>query len=106
MQQLFKVIITDNLNRDYKPEGLVTMAMSEVAAKQIADLVNDKYRVSSTAFAKVVPVEQPLNLSSMYDLTNETMPYNEWLLLTGAAALPDHVARYWYATTILEQSKY
>lgn len=101
MSQLFKVIITDNLNRDYKPEGLVTMAMSENVANQVANLLNNIYGATSTNFAKAVPADQPLNISSQYDLIEESMPYDYWCMLTGAAALPDHVAEYWYYTTIL-----
>ena len=40
----------------------------------------------------------------MYDLTDETMPYEHWLKLTGAEALPEHVAKYWYSTTILKKT--
>lgn len=99
MQQMYKVIIVDNLNRDYKPQGLVTMAISQSNAMCIADLLNRLYE--SNQHAKVVPVNQPLNLESQHDLVGETLPYNEWLLLTGAGALPEHVAQYWYDTTIL-----
>ena len=96
---MHKVIIVDNLNRDYKPQGLVTMAMSQSNAMCIADLLNSLY--TGDQHAKVVPANQPLNLESCYDLVGETLPYEQWLLLTGAAALPDHVAKYWYETTIL-----
>ena len=98
---MHKVIIVDNLNRDYKPQGLVTMAMSQSNAMYIADLLNSLY--TGDQHAKVVPADQPLNIESCYDLVEETMPYNEWLLLTGAAALPAHVAQYWYNTTVLKQ---
>ena len=39
---MYKVIIVDNLNRDYKPQGLVTMAMSESNATAIATLLNNQ----------------------------------------------------------------
>lgn len=32
---MHKVIIVDNLNRDYKPEGLVTMAMIATACSRV-----------------------------------------------------------------------
>lgn len=96
---MYKVIIVDNLNRDYKPQGLVTMAMSQSNAMYIADLLNSLY--TGDQHAKVVPANQPLNLESHYDLMDEDVPYDYWLTLTGAAALPDHVAKYWYETTIL-----
>lgn len=96
---MHKVIIVDNLNRDYKPQGLVTMAMSQSNAMYIADLLNSLY--TGDQHAKVVPANQPLNLESCYDLVGETLPYERWLELTGATALPEHVAKYWYETTIL-----
>lgn len=99
---MYKVIIVDNLNRDYKPQGLVTMAMSESNATAIATLLNNQLS-PFTQHATVAPANQPLNLDSYHDLVDETMPYNEWLLLTGAAALPAHVAQYWYNTTVLKQ---
>ena len=101
---MYKVIIVDNLNRDYKLQSLVTMAISQSNAMYVADLLNTLY--TSDQSAKVVPADQPLNLASQYDLIGETMPYNEWALLTGADALPQHVAHYWYNTTILKQPKY
>ena len=103
METLYKVIIKDNLNRDYQPEALITMAMTEESAERIADLLNDKYGEYATNFASVVPADKPLNLASQYDLIGEDMPYNEWCKLTGANALPEHVAKYWYNTTIGEQ---
>ena len=102
---MFKVIITDNLNRDYKPQALVTMAMSEFNATTIADNLNKSYGANSSNYAKVVPAEQALDLQSQYDLVGETMPYSRWLVFTGAEALPEHVAKYWYETTILNKSK-
>ena len=99
---MYKVIITDNLNRDYQPQGLVSTAMSKSNAKLIADLFNNR---SSSKFFKVVPANQELNLSSQYDLIGEVMPYEMWLNCTGALALPEHVARYWYKTTVLENNK-
>jgi len=101
---MYKVIIVDNLNRDYKPQGLVTMAMSQSNATCIANLLNDLY--TSDQYAKVVPAEQPLKLLSQHDLVDEVMPYNKWIMLTGASALPEHVAEYWYNTTIVNQPKY
>ena len=97
---MYKVIILDNLNRDYKPQALVTMAMSEFNANNIADNLNKLYGVNSSNYAKVVPAETPLDLQSQYDLVGEAMPYEYWLTLTGAQALPEHVAKYWYETTI------
>ena len=102
MQQMYKVIIVDNLNRDYKPQGLVTMAMAESSATRITELINT-YSSGYENCAIVVPAEQPLNISSQYDLVGEVMPYDQWIMLTGAAALPDHVAQYWYNTTVLKQ---
>ena len=102
---MFKVIITDNLNRDYQPQALVTMAISEFNATTIADNLNKAYGANSSNYAKVVPAEQPLDLQSQYDLVGETMPYKYWLILTGAEALPEHVAKYWYETTILNKLK-
>ena len=102
---MYKVIIVDNLNRDYQSQGLVTMAMSENLANLIAKTFNDKLNESSPGHFKAVPANQELNLQSMYDLTGETMPYEHWLKLTGAKALPEHVARYWYETTVLENNK-
>ena len=102
--QMYKVIIVDNLNRDYKPQGLVTMAMSQSNAIYIADLLNSLY--TGDQHAKVVPANQPLNLESCYDLAGETLPYERWLELTGAAALPQHVAEYWYNTTIVNSKYY
>ena len=99
---MYKVIIVDNLDRDYKPQSLVTMAISQSNAMYIADLLNSLYTYDQ--HAKVVPANQPLNLESQHDLVGETMPYNEWLMFTGAEALPDHVAEYWYNTTVLKQS--
>lgn len=96
----YKVIITDNLNRDYQPEGLVTMAMGQQHANKIADLFNKE---GSCQFFKVVPANKELNLSSQYDLVGEDMPYEAWLSCTGARALPEHVAKYWYNTTVLKQ---
>ena len=102
---MYKVIIVDNLNRDYKPQGLVTMAMAESNAMYIADLLNSLY--TGDQHAKVVPANQPLlNLESYYALVGETLPYEQWLLLTGAAALPQHVAEYWYNTTIVNSKYY
>ena len=101
---MHKVIIVDNLNRDYKPQGLVTMAMSQSNAMYIADLLNSLY--TGDQHAKVVPANQPLNLESHYALVGETLPYEQWLLLTGAAALPQHVAEYWYNTTIVNSKYY
>ncbi len=105
---MHKVIIVDNLNRDYKPQGLVTMAMSQSNAMYIADLLNSLY--TGDQHAKVVPANQPLNLESCYDLAydlaGQTLPYEQWLLLTGAAALPQHVAEYWYNTTIVNSKYY
>ena len=106
MSQLFKVIIIDNLDRYYKPEGLVTMAMSENVANQVANLLNNIYGATSTNFAKAVQADQPLNLSSQHDLVGEVMPYDEWALLTGSAALPKHVAEYWYTTTVLVKAQF
>ena len=103
---MFKVIIVDNLNRDYKPQGLVTMAIGEKTAQTIADLLNKMYGKDFHNYAKVVPADRPLDLSSQHDLVGEVMPYNEWLTLTGAAALPDHVAQYWYDTTVLNHPKH
>ena len=88
-------------NRDYKPQGLVTMAMSESNAMRIADLLNSLYK--GDQHAKVVPANQSLNIDSQYDLIGKTMPYEYWRLLTGADALPAHVAEYWYNTTVLKQ---
>lgn len=99
---MYKVIITDNLNRDYQPEGLVSMAMSESNANLIADLFNQR---SSSKFFKVVPANRELNLESQYDLVGEVMPYKAWLSCTGASALPEHVAKYWYETTVLNVNK-
>ena len=105
---MHKVIIVDNLNRDYKPQGLITMAMSQSNAMYIADLLNSLY--TGDQHAKVVPANQPLNLESCYalayDLTGEILPYERWLELTGAAALPQHVAEYWYNTTIVNSKYY
>ena len=92
MSQLFKVIIVDNLNRDYKPQGLVTMAMAESSAIKIAKLINTHSNGYENC-AIVVPAEQPLNISSQYDLIDEPMPYEEWLMLTGATALPKQPRR-------------
>ena len=100
---MFKVIITDNLNRDYQPQALVTMAMSKFNATTIADNLNKSY--GDYTYYKVVPAEQPLDLQSQYDLVGETMPYEYWSRLTGAEALPEHVAKYWYETTILNKLK-
>ena len=102
---MFKVIITDSLNRDYKPQSLVTMSMSEFNATTIADNLNKSYGANSSNYAKVVPAEQPLNLESHYDLVGGTLPYGYWLVFTGAEALPEHVAKYWYETTILNKLK-
>lgn len=102
---MFKVIITDNLNRDYKPQSLVTLSLSEFNATTIADNLNKSYEANSSNYAKVVPAEQPLDLQSQYDLVKETMPYFYWSVLTGAEALPEHVAKYWYETTILNKLK-
>ena len=99
---MYKVIITDNLNRDYQPEGLVSMAMSENNANKIANIFN---RDGLTKFFKVVPASQELNLESHYDLVGETMPYEAWLSCTGALALPEHVAKYWYETTVLNVNR-
>ena len=82
---MYKVIITDNLNRDYQPEGLVSMAMSKNNANKIANIFN---RDGLTKFFKVVPANQELNLSSQYDLIGEVMPYEVWINCTGALALP------------------
>lgn len=101
---MHKVIIVDNLNRDYKPQGLVTMAMSQSNAMYIADLLNIIY--TGDQHAKVVPANQPLNLESCYDLAGETLPYERCSELTGAAALPQHVAEYWYNTTIVNSKYY
>ena len=102
---MFKVIITDNLNRDYKPQALVTMAMSEFNATTIADNLNKSYGANSSNYAKVVPAKQPLDLQCNFDLIGETIPYSHWLVFTGAEALPEHVAKYWYETTILNKLK-
>lgn len=102
---MHKVILVDNLNRDYKPQSLVTMAMAEQIAQAFADLLNSTY-ITDLQHAKVVPANQPLNIDSQYDLTGDIMPYDYWKMLTGADALPDHVAQYWYDTTILNQPKY
>jgi hypothetical protein len=102
---MHKVIIVDNLNRDYKPEGLVTMAMSEQIAQALADLLNSTY-ITDSQHAKVVPANRPLNIDSQYDLTGDTMPYDYWKMLTGAEALPPHVAEYWYNTVVLKQPWY
>lgn len=99
---MHKVIIVDNLNRDYKPEGLVTMAMSEQIAQRIADLLNSVF-IPDSQHAKVVPANRPLNIASQYDLTGDTMPYDYWRMLVGADALPPHVAEYWYNTVVLKQ---
>lgn len=99
---MYKVIITDNLNRDYQPQGLVSMAMSKNNAQLIANVFNQR---SSSKFFKVVPANQELNLESHYDLVGETMPYEAWLSCTGALALPEHVAKYWYETTVLNVNK-
>ena len=101
---MYKVIIVDNLNRDYQSQGLVTMAISENLANLIAKTFNDKLPESSPGHFKAVPANQELDLQSMYDLTGETMPYEHWLKLTGADALPEHVAKYWYSTTILKKT--
>ena len=102
---MHKVIIVDNLNRDYKPQGLVTMAMSKASATAVAELLNNHLH-GCTQCAIAVPATQPLKLESQYDLIDEPMPYDYWLVLTGAAALPDHVAKYWYETTILNYPTY
>lgn len=97
---MYKVIISDDLNRDYQPQSLVSMAMLENNAKLIADAFNQR---SSSNFFKVVPANQELDLQSQYELV--TMPYETWLNYTGALALPEHVAKYWYETTVLNVNK-
>ena len=99
---MYKVIIVDNLNRDYQPQRQLTLEMDKLSADNIANLLNSQY--GEYCYHKVVPANQELNLQSTYDLTGETMPYEHWLKLTGAKALPEHVAKYWYSTTILKKT--
>lgn len=101
---MYKVIIVDNLNRGFVPQRLLTTALFEDKAKVIADQLNNTLPENCSFYHKVVPANQELNLTSMYEL-GEAMSYETWLLLTGADALPEHVAKYWYKTTILKKAK-
>lgn len=100
---MFKVIGVDNLNRDYSPQRQFTLALDLNSATKLADTLNAIY--GDYTYHKVVPAEQTLDLQSQYDLVGETMPYEYWSILTGAEALPEHVAKYWYETTILNKLK-
>ena len=102
---MYKVIAVDSLCRDYHPQMLVTMAMSKDNATRIADLLNGSI-CNGIYHMQVVPATKVLNLESKYDLVDELMPYEVWLNLTGASALPQHVAEYWYNTTIVKHLDY
>lgn len=102
---MFKVIGVDNLNRDYSPQRQFTLALDLNSATKLADTLNNLSAYNTSIHHKVVPAEQPLDLQSQYDLVGETMPYFYWSVLTGAEALPEHVAKYWYETTILNKLK-
>lgn len=98
---MFKVIGTGNQNRDYQPQRQYTLALDFNSASKIADSLNSTY--GAYVHHEVVEAETELNLDSTYDLISEDMPYEYWSTLTGASALPQHVAEYWYKTTILKQ---
>lgn len=98
---MFKVVGTDNLNRDYQPQRQYTLAIDLNSANRISNLLNEIY--GDYCHHKVVEADKELDLQSPYDLVGETMPYDYWCTMTGASALPQHVAKYWYETTILNK---
>ena len=100
-----KVILLDKLNSDSVPQILITVGLFEHKAKFIADQLNNTLSETCSFYYKVVPANQELNLRSVCDLLDKTVPYGTWSLLTGADALPKHVAKYWYKTTILKKAK-
>lgn len=103
---MFKVILAESLNADYQLQQQITLALNLGSANILADTLNAKYGGASTNYyAKVVPAEEPLSLSYDHTIEGEIMPYLRWSVYTGAEALPEHVAKYWYETTILNKLK-
>lgn len=103
---MFKVILAESLNTNSQLQRQITLALDLDSANTLADTLNAKYRGDSTNYyAKVVPAEEPLSLSYDHTIEGEIMPYLRWSVFTGAEALPEHVAKYWYETTILNKSK-
>ena len=74
-----KVIAVDILDRDYKPEQLITVSISLDEAIKIADSLNS---LNSSLFYKVVEDSYSLNLESMHDTTDIKRPvdfiYNQF----------------------------
>jgi len=68
-----KVVQVDGLNRDYQPEKLVTVSISEIEAVIIVEALNSTIPFGDIYY-KMVPDDYKLNLQSMYDVTDEEIP--------------------------------
>ena len=79
-----KVIATDRLNRDYQPEQLIKVSISNTIATLIANSLN--YR-DSELFYKVVEDDYVLDLQSMYDAVNKEAPDSFYVKQYGLKAL-------------------
>ena len=96
-----KIISKDNLNRDYQPEALVAVNLSQDTANQIADLLNGP---ANTVFYKVVKDDYVLNTESMYECNGEDMPIDQWSKLQGINHLPESVQKFAYNTMYLKDN--
>ena len=103
---MFKVILAESLNTNSQLQRQITLALDLSSATLLANILNAEYGGPSINYhAKVVPAEEPLSLSYDHSIEGEIMPYLRWSVFTGAEALPEHVAKYWYETTILNKLK-
>ncbi len=78
-----KVIAMDNLNRDYYPERLITVSISEDEAKRVAEVLNS---IHSSEYYSVVEDDYTLDLQSMYDVVQDKTPDNFYIEQYGLKA--------------------
>lgn len=80
-----KVIAKDNYNRDYQPERLITVSIDNATANIIADKLNEAS--NGETYYDIVPDDYQLNLESMYDVTDISIPNAFYIEQLGLKAL-------------------
>ncbi|WBC28485.1 hypothetical protein TPMD03_15 [Thiohalocapsa phage LS06-2018-MD03] len=79
-----KVIKKDNLDRDFRPEQLITTSISNDTAVLIADTLNQR---NDGFYYFVEEDDYRLDLQSMYDVTDESIPESFYINQFGLKAL-------------------
>jgi hypothetical protein len=81
-----KVISMDKLNRDYQPETLVTVSLSEYQANFIADNLN---KLNDGRYYDVKADSYILHTESVYDIADVEKPTKFEFNLYGLNAIPN-----------------